>query len=101
MCILNNIFNVTTRYHNISLYVRLIFKATVYPSSVTLQCTYRCTALYNRPPQWRRGSGLDFGSEDPGSNTPLTLTACGPSDGKEVKDVFGRPVARVEVGSAR
>ena len=32
---------------------------------------------------------------------PLTLTACGPSDGKEVKDVFGRPGARVEVGSAR
>ena len=27
--------------------------------------------------------------------------ACGPSDGKEVKDVFGRPGARVEVGSAR
>ena len=26
---------------------------------------------------------------------------CGPSDGKEVKDVFGRPGARVEVGSAR
>ena len=32
---------------------------------------------------------------------PLTLTACGPSDGKEVKDVFGRPGACVEVGSAR
>ena len=31
----------------------------------------------------------------------LTLTACGPSDGKEVKDVFGRPGARVEVDSAR
>ena len=30
-----------------------------------------------------------------------TLTACGPSDGKEIKDVFGRPGARVEVGSAR
>ena len=29
------------------------------------------------------------------------LTACGPSDGKEVKDVFGRPGARVEVVSAR
>ena len=28
-------------------------------------------------------------------------TTCGPSDGKEVKDVFGRPGARVEVGSAR
>ena len=25
---------------------------------------------------------------------------CGPSDGKEVKDVFGRPGARVGVGSA-
>ena len=53
------------------------------------------------PPRWRRGSGLDFGSEDPGSIPSLTLTACGPSDGKEVKDVFGRPGARVEVGSAR
>ena len=29
------------------------------------------------------------------------LTACGPSDGKEVKDIFGRPGARVGVGSAR
>ena len=29
------------------------------------------------------------------------LTACGPSDGKEVKDVFGRPGARVDIGSAR
>ena len=28
-------------------------------------------------------------------------TACGPSDGNEMKDVFGRPGARVEVGSAR
>ena len=27
------------------------------------------------------------------------LTMCGPSDGKEVKDVFGRPGACVEVGS--
>ena len=26
---------------------------------------------------------------------------CGPSNGKEVKDVFGHPGARVEVGSAR
>ena len=31
----------------------------------------------------------------------VTLTACGPSDGKEVKDVFGRPGACVRVGSAR
>ena len=30
-----------------------------------------------------------------------TLTVCGPSDGKEVTDVFGRPVAPVGVGSAR
>ena len=36
-----------------------------------------------------------------GFDSPLTLTACGPSDGKEVKDVFGRPGARVDVGSAR
>ena len=32
---------------------------------------------------------------------PATLTACGPSDGKEVKDVFGRPGAHIGVGSAR
>ena len=31
----------------------------------------------------------------------LTVTAFGPSDDKEVKDVFGRPGARVGVGSAR
>ena len=30
-----------------------------------------------------------------------TITMWGPSDGKEVKDVFRRPVAPVEVGSAR
>ena len=39
-----------------------------------------------------RRSGLD---------SRLTLSTCGPSDGKEVKDNFGRPGARVEVGSAR
>ena len=55
----------------------------------------------DRPPRWRRGSGLDFGSEKSGFDSPLTLTACGPSDGKEVKDVFGRPGALVKVGSAR
>ena len=31
----------------------------------------------------------------------IRFPACGPSDGKEVKDVFGRPGARVMVGSAR
>ena len=30
----------------------------------------------------------------------VTLTACGPSNGNEVKDVFGRPGAHVGVGSA-
>ena len=53
------------------------------------------------PPPWRRGSGLDFGPEDPGSIPRLPSPRVGPSDGKEVKDVFGRPGARVEVGSAR
>ena len=59
--------------------------------------------ILSGPPQWRRGSGLDYGSGDPGSipDSRHTLTACGPSDGKEVKDFFGRPSARVEVGSAR
>ena len=53
------------------------------------------------PPRWRRGSGLDFGSEDPGLIPRLPSPRGGPSDGKEVKDVFRRPGARVEVGSAR
>ena len=30
-----------------------------------------------------------------------SLTACGPSNGKKVKDVFGRPSAQVGVGSER
>ena len=37
----------------------------------------------------------------PGFDSRLTLTECGPSDGKEVKDVFGRPGAGVGVGLAR
>ena len=53
----------------------------------------------------RRGgaevAGLDFGSEDPGSVPRLPSPRVDPSDGKELKDVFGRPGARVEVGSAR
>ena len=32
---------------------------------------------------------------------PAYPTACGPFDGKEVKDVFRRPSAHVGVGSAR
>ena len=47
----------------------------------------------------RLRAGLWIGRS--GFDSPLTLTACGPSNGKEVKDVFGRPGARVEVGSAR
>ena len=47
----------------------------------------------------RQWAGLWIGRY--GFDSPLTLTACGPSDGKEVKDVFGRPGARVEVGLAR
>ena len=53
-----------------------------------------------RPPRWRRGSGLDC-NQTIRFDSRLTLTACGPSDGKEVKDVFGHPGARVGVGSAR
>ena len=48
----------------------------------------------------RRG-GTEVAGKTLDLNSPLTLTACGPSDGKEVKDVFGRPGARVDVGSAR
>ena len=36
-----------------------------------------------------------------GFDSRHALTVCGPSDGKEVKDVFRRPGARVGVGSAR
>ena len=79
------------------------------------------------PPLWRRGSGLDYGSGDLGSipgvpslhaafSTQKSIRAsyyasrtwnywrecaCGPSDGKEVKYVFGRPGAHVRVGLAR
>ena len=35
-----------------------------------------------------------------GFDSRHTLTACGPSDGTEVEDVFGRSGARVGVGSA-
>ena len=42
-----------------------------------------------------------IGSEDPGSILRLPSPRVGLSDCKEVKDVFGRPGARVEVGSAR
>ena len=43
--------------------------------------------------RWRRGSGLDCWSDDPGFVSRHTLTSCGPSDLNEVKDVFGRPGA--------
>ena len=49
------------------------------------------------PPRWRRGNGLDIGSEE----SRDTLTVFGSFDGKEFKDVFGRHGARVGVGSAR
>ena len=45
----------------------------------------------------RWGGGLDYGSDNPGSGH--TLTALGPSDGKEVKDVFERLYAIVRVVS--
>ena len=35
-----------------------------------------------------------------GFHSRLTLTACEPSDGKEVEGIFGRPGARVGVGSS-
>ena len=48
-----------------------------------------------------RRDGVEVAGWTVDRKTRLTLTACGPSDGKEVKDVFGRPGARVGVGSAR
>ena len=60
---------------------------------------YKCIcSAACRPPRWRGGSRLDCGSENPGSISRHTITACGPSDGKEVKDVFGHPGARVGPG---
>ena len=44
---------------------------------------------------------MDCGSGDPGWIPCLPSSRGGPSDGKEVKDVFRRPGARVGVGSAR
>ena len=39
-------------------------------------------------------AGWTLDTEDPGSIPHLNLTACGPSDGKEVhRDVFGHPGA--------
>ena len=53
---------------------------------------------------WRIGSGLDCGPGDPSSvpdyRHTLGLTACWPSDGKEIEEVFRRPGARVGVGAA-
>ena len=53
-----------------------------------------------RPPRCRRGNELDWIARS-GFDSRLTPTACGSSDGKEVKDVFGCPASHVEVGSAR
>ena len=47
----------------------------------------------------RKRAGLRIGRS--GFDTRHTLTACGSSDGKEIEDVFGRPGARVGVGSTR
>ena len=44
---------------------------------------------------------LDYGSDNLRLIRRLTLTACGPSDGKEVKNIFGRPDAPVGEGSTR
>ena len=77
---------------------QLWFAAIHGPGSVPLADTN--SFAVRRPPRWRRGNGLDCGSRS-GSDSRHTLTACGPSDVKEVKDVFGRPGARVGVGSAR
>ena len=37
-----------------------------------------CTLFNKGPPRWRRGSGLDFGSEDPGSIPRLPSPRVGP-----------------------
>ena len=54
-------------------------------------------SYHHDPSRWRRGSGWTVDREimfDP-RRTP---TSCAPSNGNEVKDVFGRPGARVMVG---
>ena len=47
--------------------------------------SYFCIIFISGPPRWRRGSGLDCAS---GLDSRHALNTCGPSDGKEVKDVF-------------
>ena len=50
------------------------------------------------------GGGNYYGGKilyNTGFDSRLALTACGPSDGREVKDIIGRPDARVRVGSGR
>ena len=51
---------------------------------------------FNRQPLWLRGSGLDWIS-----GLDSRLTACGPSDGKEVKDVFGHPCTQGSLGTLK
>ena len=54
----------------------------------------------NLPTVVAKTSGLDYGSGDR-FDSQRTLTACGRSNCKEVKDVFGRSGAHVRVGLAR
>ena len=70
----------------------------VHPSSVLVLYCGRQETEARRGGAEVAGPGLWIGRS--GFDSRHTLTACGPSDGKEVKDVFGRPGACVGVGSA-
>ena len=50
-----------------------------------------CGSNITCPPRWRRGSELDFGSEDPGSIPCLPSPRVGPLMAKEVKGTLKTP----------
>ena len=63
----------------------------------TIHIVYMTQFLLRSLPRWRARLRI----RESGFDSWHTLTACGSSDDKEVKGVFGRPGARVGVGFAR
>ena len=68
-------------------------------SSITPNNIYYCYSIlcHNNyrlccPPRWRRGSGLDFGSEDPGSIPGLPSLCAGPLKARRLKTSSDVPV---------
>ena len=72
---------------------------------LVLSCDFCIGEIFEINAKWQaRRGGVEVAGwtldRRSGFNSRYTLTACWPSNGKEVKDVSGRPCARVEVGSA-